>query len=164
MIEMNKFFIELSKYASENWKGCFSEEEILEYADVYFCDFNYSNIHGEPTETIRTLCENLQEDIDNGIEQAEVLLDTILCMSKWNMAIFECTDCGKKQIEFFSTRELENLTKHANREMLIQDAIPDKDAWIRECFIQGSVFGMCGECWNKYFNPFYEEESESENV
>ena len=86
MLEMNKFFIELAKYTSENWKGCFSEEEILKYADAYFCDFNYSNIHGEPTETIKTLCENLQEDIDNGIEQAEEFIDTILCMSKWNMA------------------------------------------------------------------------------
>lgn len=97
MLEMNKFFIELAKYASENWKGCFSEEEILEYADVYFCDFNYSNIHGEPTKTIRTLCENLIEDIHNGVEDAKFYLETILSKSVWNVDVFTCQDCGKNE-------------------------------------------------------------------
>lgn len=79
MREMNKLFLEIANYANENWnKGKFTTEEVGEYADMLFVAFNQSNINGKQESEIRTLCENLKEDIDNGCKVAEKYLHAIL--------------------------------------------------------------------------------------
>ena len=73
MIDFN-FFLELSKYANANWKGSFTQDEVRENAETYFSDWIYSNEHGEPTETIKFLIDNLAEDAKVGIEKAREFL------------------------------------------------------------------------------------------
>ena len=64
------FFQSLAEYANENWKGSFTESEVRENAETYLSDFYISNANGEPTETMKFLCENLKEEIKNGGDEA----------------------------------------------------------------------------------------------
>lgn len=56
-------FFHIAKYGNENWKGNFTEMEIIENADAYFNDCIYSIEHGKPTSTMVSLCELLVEDM-----------------------------------------------------------------------------------------------------
>lgn len=55
-------FLELSRYGNEQWNGSFTSEEIIENADVYYSDFQFSKRTGEETETILELLRLLAED------------------------------------------------------------------------------------------------------
>lgn len=54
-------FLEIAKYANENWKGNFTEREITENAVMLFEDLDWS-FDGIITESIKTLLNNLDED------------------------------------------------------------------------------------------------------
>lgn len=55
-------FLELSRYGNEQWNGSFTSEEIIENADVYYSDFQFSKRTGEATETILEILRLLAED------------------------------------------------------------------------------------------------------
>lgn len=55
-------FLELAVYGNEQWNGSFTSEEIIENADVYYSDFQFSKRTGEATETILELLRLLAED------------------------------------------------------------------------------------------------------
>lgn len=55
-------FLELAVYGNEQWNGSFTSEEIIENADVYYLDFQFSKRTGEATETILELLRLLAED------------------------------------------------------------------------------------------------------
>lgn len=56
-------FLQIAKYANENWKGSFTEEEVKENAGIYYADFQWSKENETIAETIKTLCSNLSEDV-----------------------------------------------------------------------------------------------------
>lgn len=70
-------FLEIAQYANENWKGSFTVSEVRENAETYLSDWIYSNEHGEPTETIKFLIDNLVEDSKAGIEKARDFLEML---------------------------------------------------------------------------------------
>ena len=70
-------FYHIAKYANENWKGNFSEEDIACYAYDYLCEFEYSKRTGKATDVMKILCQNLKEDADNGDMVAKFWLATI---------------------------------------------------------------------------------------
>lgn len=55
-------FLELAVYGNTEWNGAFTSEEIIENADVYYSDFQFSKRTGEATETILELLRLLAED------------------------------------------------------------------------------------------------------
>lgn len=55
-------FCNIAEYANVNWKGNFSEREVIENAVMLFENFNWSLEVGIVNESIKTLLENLDED------------------------------------------------------------------------------------------------------
>lgn len=145
-----KDFLRIAEYGNEMWKGCFTPEEVRQNAKDYFAEWKFSNEQGKATHTMKELCKLLIEDIEGGSEEAEDFLEDILLDSEWEVRVYHCEQCNKREIAFFSLEEIKNLWKHEKREMLIQDAIPEKPQWIRETFVSGKC--LCPECWQKYWN------------
>lgn len=68
-------FLEIAKYANENWKCNFSEMEITENAVMLFEDFNWSLETGIVSESIETLLGNLDEDdCEESLRYANMIL------------------------------------------------------------------------------------------
>lgn len=61
-------FLCIAEYGNINWKGNFTEMEVIENADIYFNDCIYSIEHGKPTSTMVSLCELLVEDMDKAAD------------------------------------------------------------------------------------------------
>lgn len=57
-------FLHIAEYGNLNWKGSFTATEVIENADEYLCEYDYSIKHGKPTHTMVSLCELLVEDMD----------------------------------------------------------------------------------------------------
>lgn len=55
-------FLQIAKYANENWKGSFTEEEVKENAEIYYADFLWPKANNKVAESIKSLCKNLEED------------------------------------------------------------------------------------------------------
>ena len=55
-------FLNLSAYGNEQWNGSFTQEEVIENAEIYFSDFQFSKRTGETTDTIIELLRLLEED------------------------------------------------------------------------------------------------------
>ena len=51
--------MKIARYANENWKGCFSEEELKEFAYDYETD----------ADTLEDVLKYIAEDIDNAREE-----------------------------------------------------------------------------------------------
>lgn len=143
-------FYDIAEYGNANWKGNFTQEEVQYYAKEYYEEYKISKEQGAATHTIEELCKLLIEDMANGSTEAENFLQDIVNDLELNIRIFYCDNCNKEEIVFFSHEEIDNLTKHQAREMLIQDAIPNKPQWIRETFVSGIC--KCPDCWEKYWN------------
>ena len=58
-----KDFLRIAEYANENWKGSFTQSEIKENAEIYYADFKWSKENDTISETIKTLCRNLADDV-----------------------------------------------------------------------------------------------------
>ena len=56
-------FLQISAYGNENWKGAYSSKEVQENAQAYYADFLWSKSKGKIANSIKTLCENLAEDL-----------------------------------------------------------------------------------------------------
>lgn len=149
MLEL-KDFLRIAEYGNKAWKGSFTEEEVKQNAEDYLSEFNASNEKGKANHTMEELCKLLVEDIEGGSKESEEFLDDILLESDWTMEVYYCNGCNKREIVFFSEQEMENIYKHECREMLIQDALPEKPQWIRETFVSGEC--LCPKCWEKYWN------------
>lgn len=63
MLTLNDF-IKIARYGNDHWKGCFSEREIIENAEIYKADYDYSFETGKPTHSMVFLCTNIVEDMD----------------------------------------------------------------------------------------------------
>ena len=149
MLDYN-FFYELVEYGNKNWKGGFSQSEKEEYANDYLSEFNASNEKGKAVHTMEELCKLLIDDIVEGnSKEAMRFLRDICDNSEWKVRVYECVECGKTEIAFFSKEELQNLERHRNREICIQDAIPEKSRWVREVCVSG--ISLCPDCWERYF-------------
>lgn len=70
------FFHELAIYANANWKGGCTPAEIAHNAFEWLVEAKTST-HTKPTPAIRSLCDNLYEDIKNGSTEAEYYLDQL---------------------------------------------------------------------------------------
>lgn len=136
-------FKEIVAFCKEHCKGiiCSCDEE------RFFHEYEASNNNGSPTEIMQELCQQL---INNGSLMADSMLEELLCDTSWHVQKFMCSMCGKTEIVFFSSAELERLARHEKRELLITDAIPDKPQWIRETFLSGLC--LCPPCWEEYFS------------
>lgn len=55
-------FLRIAEYGNENWKGCYTEEEVKQNAENYYIDYQWSIENDTISETIKVLCENLAED------------------------------------------------------------------------------------------------------
>ena len=58
-----KDFLRIAEYANANWKGSFTQSEIKENAEIYYADFKWSKANDTISETIKTLCRNLADDV-----------------------------------------------------------------------------------------------------
>lgn len=58
-----KDFLRIAEYANEKWKGSFTQSEIKENAEIYYADFKWSKANNIISETIKTLCRNLADDV-----------------------------------------------------------------------------------------------------
>lgn len=63
MLEYADFY-NISEYASENWKGNFTQKEIACYAYDYKVEYDYSIEQSKPTRTMIELCKLICEDMD----------------------------------------------------------------------------------------------------
>lgn len=70
-------FYDIALHASINWNGKFTPKEIACYAYDYLCEFDTSKRNGEPTEVIKTLCNNLEMDAIGGDLDAKYWLENI---------------------------------------------------------------------------------------
>lgn len=60
-------FFELARYGNENWKGYYTEEEIIQNAKDYYANYEWSKANKEIDEyTTMFLLEKLAEDWVNG--------------------------------------------------------------------------------------------------
>ena len=76
-ISMFGFFYDLAEYANENWRGKFSPREVAEHAYIYTMEMEYAIIHGEQSDIMEDLKEQLYEDIQNGSVRAKELFERI---------------------------------------------------------------------------------------
>ena len=58
-----KDFLRIAEYGNANWKGSFTTEEVKENAEIYYADFLYSKANDTISETIKSLCKNLADDV-----------------------------------------------------------------------------------------------------
>lgn len=58
-----KDFLRIAEYGNANWKGSFTTEEVRENAEIYYADFLWSKENDTISETIKTLCRNLADDV-----------------------------------------------------------------------------------------------------
>lgn len=58
-----KDFLRIAEYGNEMWKGSFTQEEVKENAEIYYADFQYSKENDTISETIKSLCRNLADDV-----------------------------------------------------------------------------------------------------
>ncbi len=56
-------FYDIAEYGNKNWKGSFTQKEIASNAYDYLCEFQWSMENEIVSETIKTLCKNLAEDV-----------------------------------------------------------------------------------------------------
>lgn len=56
-------FLRIAEYANENWKANLTEREITENAVMLFEDYQWSIENDTISESIKTLCKNLAEDV-----------------------------------------------------------------------------------------------------
>ena len=60
-------FFELARYANENWKGYYTEEEVIQNAKNYQENYDWSKANGQVDDyTTMFLLNNLAEDWANG--------------------------------------------------------------------------------------------------
>ena len=60
-------FFELARYGNENWKGYYTEEEVIQNAKDYYANYEWSKANKEIDEyTTMFLLEKLAEDWVNG--------------------------------------------------------------------------------------------------
>lgn len=60
-------FLEIARYGNENWKGYYTEEEIIQNAKNYQINYDYSKANGKVDNyTTKFLLNNLAEDWANG--------------------------------------------------------------------------------------------------
>ena len=56
-------FLRIAEYGNEMWKGSFTPKEVKENAEIYYADFQWSKENDTISETIKSLCKNLTEDV-----------------------------------------------------------------------------------------------------
>lgn len=64
MLEYSDFY-DIAEYGNEAWNGSFSKKEVAENAYVYYSDFKWSKENNYEQSSIKTLIDNLYEDIRN---------------------------------------------------------------------------------------------------
>jgi hypothetical protein len=141
-------FYDIAEYGNENWnKGNFTPREVAENAHIYCADYEWSKANGEESHNIVELFKLLWEEYKNDSNNAdlEYWIDELYKLPG-EFIQYSCDGCGRKEWFYFSPREMENLEKHSQRQMLIQDAIPTKPAWVREKFCLVSMGSFCPEC------------------
>ena len=70
MLEYSDFY-DIAEYGNEAWNGCFSAREVANNAYVYYADFKWSKENDYKQSSIKTLIDNLCEDIRNLNEDEE---------------------------------------------------------------------------------------------
>ena len=56
-------FYDIAIHGNKMWKGNFTPKEIACNAEIYYADFQYSKENDTISETIKSLCKNLVEDV-----------------------------------------------------------------------------------------------------
>ena len=56
-------FLRIAEYGNTNWKGSFTTQEVRRNAEIYFADFLWSKANDTISETIKSLCRNLADDL-----------------------------------------------------------------------------------------------------
>lgn len=64
-------FYDIAEYGSKNWKGSFTPKEIAEQAYNYYSEFLWSIKNDTVSDTIKSLCRNLADDLKamSGLEE-----------------------------------------------------------------------------------------------
>lgn len=65
----------------------------------------------------------------------------------------KCRICGEEHIVELTDDEYANYLRWKNRELLIQEALPNRSAIERELLMTGT----CNECWNIMFGSEEDE-------
>lgn len=56
-------FLRIAEYGNAVWKGSFTPEEVRKNAEIYYADFLWSKENETISESIKSLCRNLADDL-----------------------------------------------------------------------------------------------------
>ena len=149
-------FLKIAEYGNENWKGCFTEEEVRQNAEDYYAEWKYSKEQGKATHTMEELCKLLVEDIEGESVEAENFLYQIIADAEdtWACDIYYCDNCKKREIVFLTEEQIFQLHRYHSgnpRKLLIQNILPNCSAMVRE-YEKEYRNCLCEECWSKYWS------------
>ena len=85
-------FLRIAEYGNTNWKGSFTNEEVRENAEIYYADFQYSKENDTISETIKSLCRNLAEDVRGMPDLKEPKKWLYQIASELNLIDMDCHD------------------------------------------------------------------------
>lgn len=85
-------FLRIAEYGNAVWKGSFTPEEVKENAEIYYADFQYSKENDTISETIKSLCKNLAEDVREMLDLEEPKQWLYQIASELNLIDMDCHD------------------------------------------------------------------------
>lgn len=88
-----KEFKEIAEYANTNWaRNSFTKEEEKECAEIYYADFKWSKRNDCISDTIKSLCKNLADDVEamSDLEEPKQWLYSIA--SELGLLDMDCMD------------------------------------------------------------------------
>lgn len=85
-------FLRIAEYGNANWKGSFTTEEVKENAEIYYADFLYSKANDTISETIKSLCKNLADDVREMPDLEEPKQWLYQIASKLGLIDMDCND------------------------------------------------------------------------
>lgn len=94
-------FFELARYANENWKGGYTEEEIKQNAKEYFDNYEWSKANEQVDDyTTMFLLNNLAEDWANGMDEVTKWLREMITELKLTESDFKNYENANDLVDF----------------------------------------------------------------
>ena len=85
-------FLRIAEYGNTNWKGSFTQEEVKQNAEIYYADFLYSKRNETVSESIKSLCKNLADDVREMSDLEEPKHWLYQIASELNLIDMDCHD------------------------------------------------------------------------
>ena len=94
-------FFEIARYGNENWKGYYTEEEVIQNAKNYQENYDWSKANGQVDDyTTMFLLNNLAEDWANGNYEVEKWLREMITELKLTESDFKNYENANDLVDF----------------------------------------------------------------